>query len=138
MVMSIYEKYNDIGIDPMKATEIMELLGVNPNDLIDPNRFKRFQDTAKYLSQFENYPYMIKKLTVGKNIDKLNHMWEWSTLAKQRQELSAKFAQASTEEQELSSDKSIDGLDRYAIVKTKVDRAMTSLKAIEAEMNIYE
>lgn len=122
----------------MKATEIMELLGVNPNDLIDPSRFKRFQDTARYLSQFENYPYMIKKLTIGKNVDKLNHLWEWTALAKQRQELASEFAQASTEEQELVGDTDPETLDRYAVVKTKVDRTMTSLKAIEAEMNIYE
>lgn len=139
MVMSVIERYQDIGIDPMKATEIMELLGVTPTEFIDPARFKRFQETARFLSKYENYPYLIKKLTVGKQVDRLNHLWEWVVLAERKEALASEFAKASTEEREMESVKdNLEYLDKYAVVKHKVDIALDNLKAVEAEMNIYE
>ena len=87
MVMSIEGRFNDLGIDPVIAVKLMDLLNVSSDDFIDARRFERFKDVASYIGRFENYEYMIRKLTLTKNMDRLDHMWEWCQLSKQRQDI---------------------------------------------------
>lgn len=78
--------FSDLGIDPIKGAEIMQLLNVSPFDLQEPAKFQRVRDIVDFLKKYEDYSFLINKITLGKNVDKVDHVWGYIELNKQKQQ----------------------------------------------------
>ncbi len=87
--MSLEQSFNDIGADSIVATDIMGQLGMNDFDLQDPVRFNRFKEVYDYLKN-KDYRFTIGKTTKGKQVDKLDHLWGYVELHKQKDILNSK------------------------------------------------
>lgn len=136
--MSVLEKYSDLGIDPMKATQLLDVLGVSVTDLSIPERFEKFKQTARYIIRFDNFPYLIRKLTLTKNVDKLQHVWEWTELSRQRDEEQGKLAAISFDEAELENIKDPVVLEKFEQIRRVMNESTSRIKSIDQEMELYE
>jgi hypothetical protein len=85
-MLNTQEIFNDLGVNAIVATNLMDLLGLYPNDFYDPQRFSRFQVVVDYLKQFpdDTQRFIITKATRGKLVDKLDHVFEYTNLLKQK------------------------------------------------------
>lgn len=85
-MVNIQETFNDLGTNAIVATNLMNLLGLYPDDLSDPQRFARFQVVIDYLKQFpeDTQRFLITKATRGKLVDKLDHVFEYTNLLKEK------------------------------------------------------
>lgn len=79
------EKLNDLG-GVFVGVDIMSATGVSPEAMDNPVIFQRVKDIADYLKTVppEHRSYFMNKVTVGKNVDKLDHLWGYVELNKQR------------------------------------------------------
>jgi hypothetical protein len=139
--MSISEIYNDIGADSITITDILMALGLNPDELQFGDRFMKFKDVMEYLKDQPNYSYIIRKLTTGKQVDALQHLWEWTQLSKSRDRY----------EKELQDKKSIlenmgevdveiadqETLSKYLTAKNDFDIMNQLLSDTNDEIKIY-
>lgn len=76
-----------MGLSPLFAIGLMRLLEIHPDELIDATRFERFKDVLVCLKDDKNYSYLVTKLTTGKSVDKLNHVWGYTKLGKDKEKL---------------------------------------------------
>jgi len=117
--MSVSEMYNDISADSIAITDIMMALGLSADELQFGDRFMKFKDVIEYLKDQPNYSYIIRKLTTGKQVDALQHLWEWTQLSKARERY----------EKELSDKKS--ALDNFG----EVDEESMSGEELDSYLN---
>lgn len=95
--MSTLERaFNDMGGSAIVATDIMTRLDVKDYDLNDPVRFKRFQDVLSYLKD-KDFRFLINKITTAKNVDKLDHVWGYVELSKQKEDKERELAKLGEE-----------------------------------------
>lgn len=136
--MSIEGRFNDLGIDPVIAVKLMDLLNVSSDDFIDARRFERFKDVASYIGRFENYEYMIRKLTLTKNVDRLDHMWEWCQLSKQRQDIEKSIEDISFEGEELDKlSSSSEGVEKLKQIQKVLSNKVSEINNLDQEMELY-
>lgn len=79
-------KFEDLGIDAMTGVQLMDKLDINPDELGDPIRFSRFQEVIKFFKEYppETQELLINRAIVGKNVDKLKHIYEYMWLLKNK------------------------------------------------------
>jgi hypothetical protein len=114
----------------------MELLDLSPSDFVNPVRFARFQSVATYLKQFpeDTQRFLITKSTRGKVVDRLDHVFEYTNLLKQ------KFAQEKTLErlkEELSAMEAI-GDPQSHLTQAQSEEMDAQLNRTLEEIQIYE
>lgn len=85
--MDIARKFEDHGINVIKAASIMKTLGVSSSDFLDEARYLRFKDVVDFFSKYENGEAYMSNLLIGKTVNKLDHVWGYQELAKQRANL---------------------------------------------------
>ena len=74
----------DLKLDPILSTEILDYLGIHPDEIHDNRRFTKLQEVVKFFTNVENRRFVINKLMNGKpGIDKLDHVWQYVTLRKE-------------------------------------------------------
>lgn len=134
--MEIQSAFNDLGVNAIVATNLMDLLGLYPDDFHDPVRFSRFQSVVNYLKQFpdDTQRFLITKSTRGKPIDKLDHVFEYTNLLKQ------KFAQEETLDrlkEEISAMEAM-GDPKAGLTALQKDEMDRQLSATLQEIDIYE
>ena len=80
------EKLNDIGIGAMFGLELLHATDVSQDSIGNPVIFEKIKDIADYLKTVppDQRSYFMNKVTVGKNVDKLDHLWGYVELNKQR------------------------------------------------------
>lgn len=80
--------FNDLGTNAVKASEIMDILGITIDDIGIPQTFTKLQSVIKYLSQYpdDTQRFLINKATRGKPIDKLSHMFEYTLILKDKEQ----------------------------------------------------
>lgn len=85
-MVNIQELFNDLGTNAIVATNLMNLLGLYPDDFVETQRFMRFQEVVNYLKQFpdDTQRFLINKSTRGKQVDKLDHVFEYINLLKEK------------------------------------------------------
>lgn len=85
-MINIESAFNDLSVNAIVATNFMDLLGLNTMDFHDPVRFSRFQQVVQYLKQFpdDTQRFLITKSTRGKPVDKLDQVFEYTNLLKQK------------------------------------------------------
>lgn len=136
--MSVLEKYSDLGIDPLKATELLDVLGVSADELSAPGRFEKFKQMAKYMIKFDNFPYLIKKLTLTKNVDKLQHVWEWTELSRQLEEENQKLSAVSIDEKEIEHLHDPEVREKFGQLKAAMEESASKIKHLSEEIELYE
>lgn len=127
--------FNDLGVDAIKGTEIMQLLDLGMDDLSVPQNFSKFKDILSFVKTFDNYRYVIQKITRGKNIDKLAHCYEYINLMKQRDDILTKYEDMSKHIDNLSKIGSED--EKKAVTQRFVDLKNT-IDSLESEMYLFE
>lgn len=89
--MEMEKTFEDLGTDAIVGTKLMNLLGISSDDFIDGARFNQFKDLISYFKQNPDMTYIVNKLTIGKPVDKLNHIWGYVELNKQKEEQDKKI-----------------------------------------------
>jgi len=98
--------FNELGVDAVTATELMDWLGLSTLDIGDPKRFHLFNDVIGYFKQFpvDTQRYLIKRATRDKNVDKLQHVWEYSQLLQKRTSAEQEMEKVRVEQSALGTD----------------------------------
>lgn len=138
------ENFNDWGIDALTGTEIMRLTGITPTDFVDPVRYQRFRDVIQHLKGIPDKEFYITKITLGKNVDKLDHLWSYVELEKRK---AFKLDEAKRVDDEVSTfirfanEKNIQKLDDlggYVEASKKREVINNDIHALEEQMSYYE
>lgn len=85
--MDIERKFEDLGVDAITGTRLMGLLRLTPDDFLDPSRFMRFKDVIDHFKNVPDIDYIVNKVTAGKSVDRLDHLWGYAQLSQQRSSL---------------------------------------------------
>jgi hypothetical protein len=85
--MDIETAFNDLGVDAIVGSRLMGMLGLYTSDFIDPARFMRFKEIIDFFKPIPEMEYMVNRITIGKNVDKLDHVWGYTQLSKRRDDL---------------------------------------------------
>lgn len=139
--MSILENIQGSGGSALYATEMMSLLGLNQYDLEDPIRFERFKDVVSYFKD-KNYSYVIKKITMNKQVDPLDQTWTFIALDKQIDETEVQLKETNEQIDTLlrfASEKGSDAeeLKDYKTLTSKRDSIITKLSELDSEIKLY-
>ena len=80
------EKFNDMGVDAWTGSEIMRMSGVSTSDIKSPPVFNKLMDIVQYVKDMpaEHRSFFMNKVTAGKNVDKLEHLWGYVELNKRK------------------------------------------------------
>ena len=133
-----------MGVSALYATNLMGLLGLHPDELLDAARFERFKDVLMHLKDNQQYEYIVNKLTRGKSVDKLDHLWSYGKLEKQKMLLEKDREEVQKNLNtilRLAGDKQItdpNDVVGYSDCVKMLDGANDGLRRIEDEMSFYE
>lgn len=85
--MNAENAFNSAGVDPISGVQLMATLGMSNDDLIIPQRFQKFQEILSFFSKFseDTQRFLVSKATRGKMVDKLDHIFEYTQLLKQKE-----------------------------------------------------
>lgn len=91
--MDIERRFEDLGVDAITGLKLMRTLGLNQDDFYDEARFMRFKDVIDYFKDVQDTEYLFNKLFVGKMVDRLDHLWGYTQLVKQKENLNKSIEQ---------------------------------------------
>lgn len=143
-MVNIIDKLGNVSGSTMDSLRIMELLDITSDEFLDPNRFQKFQEVIKKLSEYPNKEFMIKKVTLKKmGHDKLNIIWEYLKaleLKKMHEDELAKITESKDVIVKFSEEKGLDPeeLEEYQKHLEQIDSISSSLKELEDEIGLYE
>lgn len=82
------EKFNDLGVDAIVGGDLMYKVGITEWDLRQPEKFEKMKEIISYLKEIplEERSVVFNKVLLGKNVDKLDHMWGYVSIAKKYNE----------------------------------------------------
>ena len=129
--------FNDLGVSAILGTQLLGWLNLSLEDLAIPSRFTKLQSCIDYLKQFpdDTQRFLINKATRGKAVDKLDHLYEYTNLLKEKTSIEANLkANAS----ELSVISGSQDMMKISELTSKVDSLQTNLRHINEEITIYE
>ncbi len=140
--MSILENVQSAGGSPLFVTELMSLLGLSQYDLEDPIRFERFKDVVAYMKDNKNYSYIIKKITMNKQVDPLDQTWTYIALDKQMDETEISLKEVNEQIETLlqfSNEKNIniEELEDYKMLSKTRDDIFNKLNQLDSEIKLY-
>lgn len=80
------DKFNDMGVDAILGSEIMSKVGITTSDLVIPQNFEKVKDIMRFMKTVppQDRSYFLSKVTTGKVLDKLNHVWGYIELTKKK------------------------------------------------------
>ena len=136
-MINIETTINELGISAITAVELMEALSITPDELGFPQRFHRLQEVVGYLKQFpvDTQRFLIKKACYGKQVDKLDHMFEYTNLLKSKYELENSLKEIAAEKSAINMDMDMDQAMKLAIREKDV---ADKLSNVADECGIYE
>ena len=68
-----------MNFDPIEGTEIMEILGLYPADMVTSKNIYKLEKVIKYFQHKEDKRYLLTKLTKQKQgIEKLDHLFNYT------------------------------------------------------------
>lgn len=82
------EKFNDLGIDAIVGGDLMYKVGITEDELRLPGNFEKMKDIISYMKELppEERGVVFNRILMGKNVDKLDHMWGYVSIAKKYNE----------------------------------------------------
>lgn len=136
-MISTETAFNDLGVDAVTGTELMEWLGISPADFVEPLRFSRFHEVIDYFKDMspDTRRYMIRRATHNKNVDKLQYVWEYTQLLKQKRSMEESMEKLKNEGSALGPDS--DPVLRMDHAQKEIS-ARDELNRLTQEVEIYE
>lgn len=136
-MISTEQAFNELGVNAVDGTEFMDILGLSPMDIADPQRFSRFRSVLDFFKQFpaDTSRFMIRKVTNGKNVDKLQYVWEYAELLRQKAQAEKTIERVRTEASAMGSTTDPDVASLYS---GELLAAKKQLDFITKETAIYE
>jgi hypothetical protein len=136
-MISTESALNDLGIDAVTGVELMDWLGISTFDLSDPQRFSKLSSVIEYLKDFptDTQRYLVKRAVNNKNVDKLQHVWEYTGLLKNKRAVEEALEKIKVEGSALGSDS--DPVIRMAHAQREIE-AKDALNAVQTEIRLYE
>lgn len=123
--MNVETIFNDLGINAIKASEMLEMFGLTVDDIGIPQNFTKLQSVIKYLSQYpdDTQRFLINKATRGKAVDKLSHMFEYTLILKDKSTHEKMLEDTNKELSVVSDDpvKSVELQAKKAIISEKLN-----------------
>jgi cell division protein FtsL len=140
--MSILENMQDAGGSALFLTDLMSKLGLNQYDLEDPIRFERFKDIAKQLKNNDNWSYIVKKVTLNKQVDPLDTVWTFLELNNKADLVQAELDSLNEDLDtitQFADDKeaSVEDLGNYKRILDKKIQVENKLRGLEEEIKLY-
>lgn len=134
--MSHEQIFNDLGIDPIRAVEFMGYLDLSVDDMGVPQRYSKFEAVLHYLKSFpdDTQRFLIKKATYNKTADKLNCMFEYVHLLKEKAFYESEGAKL--EEQRTAIESSGDLEKQWEHAKMEAINNQ-KIQSLQSEIEIY-
>lgn len=95
--MEFNNQLEGVSGDPETVAKIVFSLGLNSDDMLDPIRSSRIQETINYLAGTSNPELLITKLTSGKQVDKIDHIWSYFKVQEEKQAIDLQLSKANRE-----------------------------------------
>lgn len=135
--MSLESSFDQLGVDILTATRLMEILDMSPEEFQSPSRFSKLQSVISYLKQFpeDTQRFLITRATRGKNVDRLNHIYEYTSLLREKEEREQHIA--SIDKERSAIELSADPILQTEVAHRALD-ARQALNHVKEEIAIYE
>ena len=101
--MDIERQLDDLGVDAITGVQLMRMLNLNGYELTDGRKFSQFKDIIDYFKHRPTSEYLINKLTIGKNVDKVEHIWGYVELEKQKEKYNNEISKLKNNIDEVSA-----------------------------------
>lgn len=133
--MNIEQIFNQIGISPLRAVDLMESLDISVDHLGDPYIISKLESIIKFMKNYDDdsQRFLIKKATFGKQ-DKLKVMTEYIRLIDQKN-----FFEKSAKEIEIekSNLKDSDDLLKVREIQEREAKNNAKLSLLKEEIELY-
>jgi hypothetical protein len=127
--------FQDLGVNALTGVNLLEWLDVAPEELAFPQRFSKLQAVIEFLNPFpeDTQRFLINKATLGKQVDKLEHMFEYTALLQRKYGYEQSLKKIEHEKSVLGFDPSL--MDE---VQLREDGVKKDLDLLLAEIRLYE
>lgn len=134
--MSAQDSFSDLNIDAVTGTSLMNLLGLSTYDLSNPQRFSKFRSVIDFFKQFpeDTRKFLITRATLGKNVDKLDHVFEYSQLLDSKINLEKQIEDFKNEVSVLNISDPLVMIEN----EHKSSELDLSLKQLQSRIEVYE
>jgi len=87
------EKFNDLGVDAVIGGDLMYKVGITEEDLRYPANFEKMKDVIAFLKGMpkEERDFFADRILAGKNVDKLDYLWNYIELTKKSEQKKTEF-----------------------------------------------
>lgn len=136
--MDIETKFNDLGVDAVLGFRLMSMLGLNASDFVDESRFLRFKDVITFFKNNPDTEYIINKITTGKSVDRLDHVWGYTELSNQKSNLRQELSNLIMRNDALSSINDDYGNSSKNAIQSMITEKGVQIKKIDDQMSAYE
>lgn len=136
--MDIERKFEDLGVDAVQGIKLMKLMNISSDDFIEQARFMRFKDVIDYFKDISHPDYIINTICVGKPVDRLDHVWGYVDLSKQKARLNSVLEE---KRQKLKDIESLGSKDAKTIVddmKSELVNLELDYKRLDDQVYAYE
>lgn len=132
--MEFNNLFQNVKGDPEKVSDIVFKLGLTRDDMSDPVRNTKLLEVINTLASKDDYSYYINKLTLNKNVDKIDHLWGFFALDnnKRNMEGSLEKLQRSIAE---SDEKIRSGIEISETERAYIGGLINSKNKIEGDLN---
>lgn len=136
-MINVETAFNELGVDAITGVELMDWLGVSSFDFSDSSRFSKFHTVIDYLKGFptDTRRFLVRRATNNKNVDKLQHMWEYTELLKNKRSIEESLEKIRIESSALGSDS--DPVIRMAHAQKEIE-SKDALNKVSTEIRLYE
>ena len=136
--------FDNLDIDAVKGAEIMNLLGISPYMLNDPQTFGKVKEVMSYMKNLPDTAFFVSRITTGKVVpSRLDHVWSYIQVLNKKEDAQNKLMDIeknlrSYSEKELSGQLTdIEKSLAQDTIKSK-DSVNEELGRIKEEVFIYE
>lgn len=129
--------FNDLGINALVASEMLGMFDLTVDDLNIPETFTKLQSVINYINKFpeDTQRFLINKATRGKNVDKLDHMFRYTLILKDK-EINEKLLDNTSKE--ISAISNGGDIKKVTELQTKKSVIETNIKLLNEEMEIFQ
>lgn len=70
------DKFNDLGVDALLGSQVMQTLGAHQQDLQNAVTFEKIKGIIQYLKPMspETRQFFVSEVLVGKNVNRIDHL----------------------------------------------------------------
>lgn len=135
--MEVASAFSDLGVDAVTGTLLMESLGLSPDELKSPERFHKLKATIEFLKDYseDTQRFLINKATRGKLVDKLDHMFGYTNILKEKVAREKVLAEI---EKEIAVREGTDDVYLLAALQGNHAKERDHLDALEEELRYFE